>query len=44
MTTFLLRFRAKPGIDALKAVRAFLKTALRRFGLVCIEAKVETSE
>jgi hypothetical protein len=44
MTIFLIRLRAKPGIDAIKAIRAFLKTALRRFGLICIEAREETGE
>jgi hypothetical protein len=28
-----VHFRAEPGVDGIKALRAFLKTALRRYGL-----------
>jgi hypothetical protein len=36
--TFVLRFRAEPGVGAIKSLRALLKVSLRRFGLRAIEA------
>jgi hypothetical protein len=33
--TFIIHLRPEPRIDAIKAVRWLLKTALRRFGLRC---------
>jgi hypothetical protein len=39
--TFVLRLRAAPGIDAIKALRALRKTALRRDGLRCLEVREE---
>jgi len=44
--TFTLTFRAEPGIDAIKAVRALLKSALRRYGMRCLSAVayIETTE
>jgi hypothetical protein len=35
---FLLKFRAEPRVDGVRALRALLKTSLRRFGLRCISA------
>jgi hypothetical protein len=32
---FLLRLEAKRGVDPIRALRALLKLALRRFGLRC---------
>jgi hypothetical protein len=39
--TYVLRLRAAPGIDAIKTLRALLKTALRRDGLQCLEIREE---
>jgi hypothetical protein len=36
---FLLVLRPEPGIDGIRALRRFLKTALRRFRLRCISAE-----
>lgn len=36
---FLLRLRPEPGVDAIRALRALLKAALRRFGLRAIHAE-----
>jgi hypothetical protein len=34
---FIAKFRAEPGVaDPIKALRAMLKAALRRFGLRCV--------
>ena len=39
---FALRLvAAKPGVDGIRALRALLKVALRRFGLRAIEAREE---
>jgi hypothetical protein len=38
---FVLRLRADPGIDAVRALRALLKVALRQLGLRCVEAYQE---
>jgi hypothetical protein len=34
--TFVVTFQAVPGVDAIKALRFMLKSALRRYGLRCI--------
>jgi hypothetical protein len=36
---FALKLEAEPGVDAIKAVRALLKVALRRFELRCIDVR-----
>jgi hypothetical protein len=36
---FTLKLRALPNVDATRALRALLKTALRRHGLVCTSIK-----
>jgi hypothetical protein len=33
---FVVTFRAEPGVDATRALRALLKAALRRHGLRCV--------
>jgi hypothetical protein len=38
---FQLRLTAKPGADPIRALRALLKIALRRFGLRCLGIKEE---
>jgi hypothetical protein len=40
---FSATFVAEPGVDAVRALRGFLKLALRRFGLRAIEAREETN-
>jgi hypothetical protein len=42
---FIVRLRAERGIDAIRALRALLKTALRRFGLraVSLDAEAEAA-
>jgi hypothetical protein len=44
--TFVVRLRPEPHVDAIKALRALLKVALRRFGLraVTIDARIETED
>jgi hypothetical protein len=37
--TFVLEFRAEPGIDAIKSLRALLKFAGRRLGLRAIDVR-----
>jgi hypothetical protein len=37
--TFVLEFRAEPGIDAIKSIRALLKFAGRRLGLRAVDAR-----
>jgi len=39
--TYALRLRAEPGVDAIHALRAVLKTMLRRYGLRCLSAHEE---
>jgi hypothetical protein len=39
--TFLVRLRALPGVDGVRALRAALKTLLRKYGLRCVSAEVE---
>jgi hypothetical protein len=36
---FLVRFRAEPQVDGIRALRALLKVALRRFRLRAIAAR-----
>jgi hypothetical protein len=36
---FTIRVRPQPGVDAIRALRALLKVALRRFGLKAIEVR-----
>jgi hypothetical protein len=38
---YLLRLRALPGIDPIKALRFVLKSLLRRYGMQAIEVKEE---
>ena len=38
---FLIRVRPEPGVDPIRALRALLKTMLRRFGLRALEAREE---
>jgi hypothetical protein len=38
---FVVRLRAEPRVDAIKALLAFLKTALRRFGLRAVSVDRE---
>jgi hypothetical protein len=44
--TFVIRFRPLPEVDEIKALRALLKTALRRFGLraMSVSEERETEE
>jgi hypothetical protein len=36
--TFVVMLKPMPGTDGIKALRATLKVALRRFGMRCIDA------
>jgi hypothetical protein len=38
-STYTVTFRARPGVDGVRALRAVLKFALRRFGLQAIDAR-----
>ena len=38
---FLVRLRPLPGVDAIRALRAALKTLLRRYGLRCESVEIE---
>jgi hypothetical protein len=38
---FVVRLRAEPRINAIRALRAFLKVALRRFGLRALSIDIE---
>jgi hypothetical protein len=40
---YIIRLRALPGVDAVQALRAALKTLLRRYGLKCLSIEVETT-
>jgi hypothetical protein len=42
--TFTLELRPEPGVDPVLALRALLKTARRRFGLVCLSARENQEE
>ena len=39
--TFLVRLRALPGVDGVRALRAALKVLLRRFGLQAVSVEEE---
>jgi hypothetical protein len=39
--TYRVTFRPEPGVDGIRALRALLKSSLRRFGLRCIQADQE---
>jgi hypothetical protein len=39
---FLLRLQAQPGSDATRNLKQFLKLALRRYQLRCIDAREES--
>ena len=39
---FIVTLTPEPGVDAIRALRAVLKTALRRHGLRAIDAREET--
>jgi hypothetical protein len=43
MPVFLVRLRALPGADGVRALRAALKVLLRRFGLKCVSIETETA-
>jgi hypothetical protein len=36
---FVVQLRAEPGVDGIRAFRALLKVALRRFGLRAVDAR-----
>ena len=38
-TVFRIELVARPGVDAVRALRALLKIALRTFDLLCVEAR-----
>jgi hypothetical protein len=42
--TFSVTFVAQPGVDGIKAFRALLKSALRRFGLRAVDVRELTDE
>jgi hypothetical protein len=44
MPVFIVKLRALPGVDAVRALRAALKTLLRRYGLKCESVEEETSD
>jgi hypothetical protein len=39
--TFVLVLRPLPGVDGLRAIRALIKIALRKFGLRCVMLREE---
>jgi hypothetical protein len=39
---FLVRLRVLLGVDGIRALRAALKTLLRRYGLKCLSVEIET--
>ena len=39
---YMLQVRAKPGVDAIRALRAWLKRGLRDFGLRCLDIRENT--
>jgi len=41
---FVVRLRPQPNVDPIKALRWFLRSALRRYGLLCIEAYEEPAQ
>ena len=42
--TFLIRVRPEPGVDPIRALRALLKVALRRFGLRAVTVDEDNKE
>jgi hypothetical protein len=42
--TFVLELCPEPGVDPVRALRAVLKVALRRYGLRCVSARENTEE
>jgi hypothetical protein len=40
--TYVLQLRPEPGVDPVRALRAVLKVALRRYGLRCVSAHKNT--
>jgi hypothetical protein len=42
LSVFVIRLRALPGVDGVRALKAALKTLLRRYGLRCLSVEVET--
>ena len=40
---YIIRLRAQPDVDAIRALRNALKVLLRRFGLKCLSIEVETT-
>ena len=42
--TFTITLRPEPGVDPIHALRAVLKSLLRRYGLRCISAHENTEE
>jgi hypothetical protein len=42
--TYLLTVRAEPGVDAIRALRAWLKRGLRDFGLRCVELQEDKQQ
>jgi hypothetical protein len=37
--TFIIELRPEPGVNPIRALRLLLKTASRRYGLRCVNAK-----
>jgi len=44
MPVFLVRLRALPGVDGIRALRSALKVLLRRYGLKCVSIEEETAD
>jgi hypothetical protein len=40
---FIVRLHALPGVDGVRALRAALKTLLRRYGLKCVSVELENA-
>jgi hypothetical protein len=40
---YVIRVRARPGVDAIAALRQVLRRLLRSYGLVCVSITVESS-
>ena len=38
---FVIKLRPEPGVDAVRALRALLKSSLRHFGLRCVSLAAE---
>lgn len=41
---FVLRLTPKRGVDGVRALKALLKLALRRFGLRCLDVREEPAD